>query len=296
MPDLTPSDISRQTFVVTKKGFDAQQVRAYLEELASGVALLQSDLADARARTEQLEGEVSSIRAAEEALQMTLVTATKTKDEMLATAKEQAEELRHEAFQEAQRARTEAIREADDLLVRAREDSLRILEEAKRNAQLVISTAQADSRDLRESVAHLRESLSGTRATLVKTLEATLATVTEAEQSLGVPALESTGLDDIAVHDGEILLGDIAADAVELDDDDLGDVLDSWVDSNDEQTQEYDSRIEERDAELVDAGVVTNGSGGDGGVLSRDIEFDDLSDHAVPTADELLAQLRSMGD
>ncbi|MBT8212580.1 MAG: DivIVA domain-containing protein [Acidimicrobiia bacterium] len=257
MPDLNPADISRQTFVVTKKGFDAQQVRLYLEELAATVAVLNQELVGLRKRNQTLESEVASTKGAEEALQMTLVTATRTKDEMLAEAKEQAEELRHEAFQEAQRARAEALRESDDLLVRSRKEALEAIEEAKRNAQTVIATAQVESRDLRDKVVHLRKALATTRATLEGTLSATLATVEEADDLLAF-----TGLTDELRDDPIVMEVTEVATAEEP-------VIDS-------PTPEI---------ELVDVMV--------GEAPPVEMEHETVP---VPTADQLLNQLRSIGD
>ncbi|NNK92536.1 MAG: hypothetical protein HKO87_08890, partial [Acidimicrobiia bacterium] len=280
MTDVNPADISRQTFLITKKGFDAQQVRAYLEDLASGVALMRQELEEVKDRNTVLESEVASTKAAEEALQMTLVTATRTKDEMLREAKEQAEELRHEAFQEAQRARSEAIRESDDLLTRSREEALQLLEDAKRNAQSVIAAARAEGRDLRDQVVHLRQALASSRAALEGTLTATLETVAETDDLLALANLTETIDDDapVVVPDPEDL-GVISDDVAESAHDDVEASADPEPGLEPETEPQLESEPD-AEPELVDALV--------GETSSVELEFE-----AVPTADQLLAQLRS---
>jgi len=97
---IDPSQIRRKRFDSTRRGFDPQQVTAFLEEVADGVAALMRTIDELGAELNEAREKVADVMAAEEALQLTILTATKARDEMLARAERDAGRIRAEAQME----------------------------------------------------------------------------------------------------------------------------------------------------------------------------------------------------
>ncbi|HHC08052.1 MAG TPA: DivIVA domain-containing protein [Actinobacteria bacterium] len=105
---LDPAQIRSKRFEMTRRGFDPQQVTAFLDEVAQEVARLRRLVVDLEGRLEEARAKVADVLAAEEALQLTILTATKARDEMLARARREAAEILAEAQREAARLRDSA--------------------------------------------------------------------------------------------------------------------------------------------------------------------------------------------
>jgi DivIVA domain-containing protein len=128
LPVLMSADqIRRREFVTTRRGYDPEQVRAYLEQVAEQVELMRSSLLDARSQVqapvrvsvapkepapdpyEQLGARVASvIREADE-----------TADKIRRDARRESEQLTREARTDADRIRTDAQANAEEAKVRA---------------------------------------------------------------------------------------------------------------------------------------------------------------------------------
>lgn len=103
--------IRRREFVATRRGYDPDQVRAYLEQLADQVEQLESMLRETRLRAESTGDagprvdpyeEVASrvagaLRAADEGAQRLVAEARDQVEEMLSTARSEADRIRAEA-------------------------------------------------------------------------------------------------------------------------------------------------------------------------------------------------------
>ena len=128
LPVLMSADqIRRREFVTTRRGYDPEQVRAYLEQVAEQVELMRSSLLDARSQVqapvrvsvapkepapdpyEQLGVRVASvIREADEAA-----------DKIRRDARRESEQLTREARTDADRMRTDAQANAEEAKARA---------------------------------------------------------------------------------------------------------------------------------------------------------------------------------
>jgi cell division initiation protein len=154
--DISPSSIRRQRFEMVRRGFDPQEVGAFLERVAERLALAERAMEEAEARLSSTASELDEARAAEEALQLTMVAATQAKDEMLARAKTEAEEVRAAAQREAETVVTEARRQASGLVDDSRRDAGGVVDLARgQHAELL---GHVD--ELREVVARVRQMLS----------------------------------------------------------------------------------------------------------------------------------------
>jgi len=153
--DLTPTVIRRKRFEMVRRGFDPQEVGAFLEQVASRLAAAERSMEEAEERLAAATGELADARAAEEALQMTMVVATQAKDEMLERAKSEAEEIR-----------TSSRREADGLIIDARRQSLELIEDSRREADDVVTAARSEHRQLLGQVDQLRGAVASVRELL----------------------------------------------------------------------------------------------------------------------------------
>lgn len=121
--------IRRREFVATRRGYDPDQVRAYLDQLADQVEQLEGMVRDARQRADAASGpkadpyqEVAArvagaIRAADESAQRMLSEAEGKVGELLADARKEADRIRAEAQATADAALASAetlVREASD--------------------------------------------------------------------------------------------------------------------------------------------------------------------------------------
>ena len=137
-------------FPFVRRGYDPDTVDVFLTELrtkwmlrldqtTSDMAILQKELEEARRR--------------EEAIHLTFVAATRTKEEMLEAAGRELDE-----------ARAVAKEDADRIVSEAQYEAFRIVTEARQEAEAAITEARRDADTLRNSAADEGASLSATRA------------------------------------------------------------------------------------------------------------------------------------
>ncbi len=143
--ELTASEIRRQQFEQVRRGFDPQEVGVFLERVAEMIASRDREIASARAEVQKLERALDEARSAEEAVRLTMVAATKAKDEILAGANEDAGELLQTAQERAEEALTAARREA-----------LTLIEESRQDAEKLMASAKAEHEELLGSLDVLR--------------------------------------------------------------------------------------------------------------------------------------------
>lgn len=122
---------SHATFSVVRKGYDKAEVDNHLRSLRLAGRQVNDEL---QARVERLEAELADARKREEAVQITLVAATKTREEMLEVAQ-------IELTQEAHQARTSA----EDIVSDAQFEAFRLVTQAKKDAEATINAAQEEA-------------------------------------------------------------------------------------------------------------------------------------------------------
>jgi len=120
-----PLDIRYQEFRRRVRGYDVEEVRAYLAELADYVSSLKEELAACQKEVERLKGELARSRAEEAELKRAVVAAEKIAREVKAQAEREAELI----LKEAQAAKEKALREAVEQLARMRGELERLKKE-----------------------------------------------------------------------------------------------------------------------------------------------------------------------
>lgn len=141
--------IRRREFVATRRGYDPDQVRAYLEQLADQVEQLETMLREARLRADSTSDAGPRVDPYEE------------------VASRVAGALRA-ADEGAQRLLSEARAEVDELLSKARSEADRIRAEAQATAEAALVTAETTVREAREHAGKAVVELSARREALLE--------------------------------------------------------------------------------------------------------------------------------
>jgi DivIVA domain-containing protein len=170
---MSADQIRRREFVTTRRGYDPDQVRHYLEELAEQVELMASMIRDARMEAEsairassqpyvdpyeRLAGRVASL----------LREADETADRLRIEGRREAEHIMLEARTDADRVRTDAQAKAEQ----ARTEAERALQEARDQADRTISGLATRRESLVGQLAQMQERLLGVAHDLESAIEA----------------------------------------------------------------------------------------------------------------------------
>ena len=124
---ISPNDIRQQQFTVRMfRGFDPQEVDAFLEDVADDYETLLKDSQLLREQVAAQEERSHGVLELERALQDTLVTTQRLADDLKAAAKREAEEIRTAARHEAELIVREAELRGDKTVETARAEEARI--------------------------------------------------------------------------------------------------------------------------------------------------------------------------
>jgi cell division initiation protein len=148
--ELTPQQFIEAEFSEVRRGFDRDEVDAFLVKAAKGVEAMQKRIAE-------LEGELAQQppeSPTDETIGRTLKLAQRTADDLVAEARREADALITEAGREADDGRAEATREASRTLDDAHVRAAQVLAEAEAEARA--ASDELRSR-LRAEVAALEE-------------------------------------------------------------------------------------------------------------------------------------------
>ena len=142
-------------FPLVEQGYDPSKVDEYV---ATQVFQLGRQVDAAADRIAELEDELSAANAREDAIQLTMMAATKTRDELLAKAKQDAEEMvadaRRAAFvlmTESRNDADRAIAESKSLVDMARTEALSLVTAAKEETARLVTERKATLAKLQAS-------------------------------------------------------------------------------------------------------------------------------------------------
>jgi len=135
-------------FPLVEKGYDPTQVDEYL---ASQMLQLREQFDSATGRVTELEADLAAAREREDAIQLTMMAATRARDELLDKARDDADtiigEARREAFVLVTESRKDADRTIEDgkaMVVEARTEALGVVNEAEQETERLMTARQAD--------------------------------------------------------------------------------------------------------------------------------------------------------
>ncbi|MEP6659976.1 MAG: DivIVA domain-containing protein [Acidimicrobiales bacterium] len=189
--ELTPQQFIEAEFSEVRRGFDRDEVDAFLVKAAKGVEAMQKRIAELEAELAHPRPESPS----DETIGRTLKLAQRTADDLVAEARREADALITEAGREAEDARGDATREAS-----------RTLDDAHVRAAQVLAEAEAEARAASEE---LRTRLRSEVAALEEARNRLRSEITLLEQHLAArrdSLIEAA--DNLRVLAGETLSGE----------------------------------------------------------------------------------------
>ena len=139
---LDSSSIARKAFEVSRRGYEQQQVRAFLHEVSSLVERLQRDEVKLRERAERAEARLGLSEQSDEAMLLEVLGEETTR--VLSSAREAAAEIRSKADAAAERIISDATSEAAETRSEAVREADRRIAEATAESESVLSTARAE--------------------------------------------------------------------------------------------------------------------------------------------------------
>ncbi len=128
------TDQEYDRFPIAKRGYDPHAVEAFLDLSSTDSERM---LNEAAARIAALEVELEEAHKQEEAVHLTILAATKAKEDMLVAARHQADKLAAKARKDGDRLITDARMQAFKLVTGAREEAETIVGEARSEAAAI---------------------------------------------------------------------------------------------------------------------------------------------------------------
>lgn len=126
------------TFELVKRGYDPAAVDQRMAQESAARRELESRIA-------QLEQDMQAAKDAEEAVKLTFLAATRTKDELVESAQESANKILSEAKYEAYKVLTDAKTEADQITDEARQGAEQAVERARAEAETSVADARREA-------------------------------------------------------------------------------------------------------------------------------------------------------
>ncbi len=279
---MTPQSVRGAQFKTIRKGLDPDEVRVFLEQVASELERAQNHATamEARARAAvhrlqevtEAQGEQPAVTPAAtdseptsaqaEAITKTLLLAQRTADTTVADARAEADRLLAEARSEAEASMASSQASAAQLLEEARVEARSVGEEERRTLESDVSELMARRDFLESDVDHLEKFLDAQRDRLRETASSLVEMAERVPGGLGevhrpVLSAAATGTDiadDTDITDTAITGDDIDDDPGELDDDVDGAVADPNGDDGDDTGEfEPDFSVGATDASHSDA-------------------------------------------
>ena len=115
MQNLTPLEIQKQTFARKLKGFDPQEVRAYLQLIAEEIERLVTDVDRLARENAMLRDDLDDHNQRERILKDTLLSAQKVSEEVKSNARKEAELIVKDAELLSERLVSQAMSRVADL-------------------------------------------------------------------------------------------------------------------------------------------------------------------------------------
>ncbi len=165
--DVTPQAVASATFRVTKKGYDPDEVRSYLANIARALADAHDRANHMENRARQAVARIQEVQAAgrvadperddSSTISRTLLLAQKTADETVAQARTDSEQFRTTARAEAESLIAQAHDEADKIVDEARLDARKVADAETMQAEAELQQLLIRLEYLRDDVAHMEE-------------------------------------------------------------------------------------------------------------------------------------------
>jgi len=153
---LTPQDVKAQVFREKFKGYDQDEVDAFLERVRDQLGALARERDELFERVRTLESETAESVEDQGLLKRTLLTAQRSADETVARATAEAESTTEEADRRAAETVQDAERQSAELVADARAQADQLLSDARSESEYAHSTSRAEIERVRTAVADLQ--------------------------------------------------------------------------------------------------------------------------------------------
>ena len=176
---LQAVDIMHQKFRVRMRGYDTQDVDAYLDLVAREVDRLVSENTRLQERVISMRRKIDEYRSHEQNMNAALLSVQEVSAEIKQRAQLEADRARAEAREEAEGILEQARQDSSKVLVDTRKDAERIAEEARTEAERARAALQDEIADETAALARLREETDQECCRMRDTAEAEASRITE---------------------------------------------------------------------------------------------------------------------
>ncbi len=188
---LTAQQIHEKNFGKGFKGYDMDEVDAFLDEVIDSFDKLSRETRELNTRIEALNTQIESYRGMENTMMHTMVTVHKAAEEITESAKREADEVY-----------TKARQQADEMVERATQESEQMLQKAHGDSQEIVASYREEIQKTEADLLTLKNLLDEFKAGVHNYSDELLSLVDqmdappevkeiEAEHELGVNAEES---------------------------------------------------------------------------------------------------------
>lgn len=189
---FTPAEISSKDFIITLRGYDKEEVRAFLDAIAADyeAALAAATEAEAQGGTgyEQLGAELGYVlQAAKESADGIRKKADQESEALRRRATEEAKKLREATTKAAARLKEEAEKHAAEVRSEAEAHSTRARAEADRYSTQIRGNAQKEAEEFSKAAAQRVQRLQSAETRIRERLFAIESLIQEARQEVATP-------------------------------------------------------------------------------------------------------------
>lgn len=131
---VTPLDIIQKQFTAGRRGYDADEVRAFLEEIRESMEELLKDNQRLRETVQRRDQEIEDLRGSESDIKETLMLARRLSDDLHRNARREADVIVGEARLEAERilqAAADERRNVQEEVIALRTSRIRLVAEVR---------------------------------------------------------------------------------------------------------------------------------------------------------------------
>jgi len=203
--ELSPKSITGVQFRTIRKGYDPEEVRGFLAQLARGVEAVQAQSAAAESRARSLMGKLQELNAREdqdpgESMKRTLLLAQRTADAAVTEANEEARTVLSAADEKSRTTLSDAQTKAEQMITDAEADARRAasVEKTRIEAEVAALTARRD--ELHAEATRLEGHIRGQRDR-ISTVAVTLRSILSEPTGLSVTELAAPS--PSLSHDGD---------------------------------------------------------------------------------------------
>jgi DivIVA domain-containing protein len=203
--ELSPKSITGVQFRTIRKGYDPEEVRGFLAQLARGVEAVQAQSAAAESRARSLMGKLQELNAREdqdpgESMKRTLLLAQRTADAAVTEANEEARSVLAAADEKSRATLADAQAKGEQMITDAEADARRAasVEKTRIEAEVAALTARRD--ELHAEATRLEGHIRGQRDR-ISTVAVTLRSILS--EPTGLTVTELAAPSPPLGHDGD---------------------------------------------------------------------------------------------